>query len=84
MKGKVAGKLKLLGSSNDPKQQSEFNIEVDFMQRIIHSAENYENVVSMEPIDAVDSARLIYFIKQPDVKFLNTGDQAYLQAKLTA
>lgn len=43
----------------------------------------------MEAIEAVDSALLQYFIKQPDVKFLRLNkpdgtEEAYVQAKLTA
>lgn len=40
----------------------------------------------MEAQDAVDSANLIYFIKQPDVKFVRNEhtNEAFVQAKLLA
>ena len=43
----------------------------------------------MEAIEAVDSAALRYFIKQPDVKFLRNlkedgSEEAFVQSKLTA
>ena len=57
---------------------------MNYNKRIIKSAEGHEKVVYIEALDAVDSADLVFFIKQPDVKFLNNGKEAFVQGKLTA
>ena len=72
-----------------PSQVDGFEIQVDYQKRMISSAQGQEKVILMEAIEAVDSAALRYFIKQPDVKFLRNlkedgSEEAFVQSKLTA
>lgn len=90
---KVDGTLHFLKPGEDfdlsKDMRSGFEIQVDYDRREITSGVGQEKVISMEALDAVDSAMLTYFIKQPDVKFLHAvredgGKEAFVQAKLTA
>ena len=69
---KVDGTLYFLTHGQDTQDVDGLEIQVDYDKRKIISAAGHENVLLIEAQDAADTASLNYFIKEPDVKFLES------------
>ena len=57
---------------------------MDFRSKEILQAPGHEKNVNFYARDAVDQAKLCFFILQPDATFVRDGDDAYVQAKLNS
>jgi hypothetical protein len=51
---------------------------MDYRKKKITSAEGTEKRVSIEAVEAVEQAELMYFILQPDVSFVQTRDASFV------
>ena len=51
---------------------------IDFVKKKIISAGGDHDELKVKAIEAVDSAKLIYFILQPDTQFLRFGNDAFV------
>ena len=76
---KVPGTLHLSFGSHYTEE-----IEVDFRSKEILQAPGHEKRVNFYARDAVDQAKLCFFILQPDATFVRVGDDSYVQAKLNS
>ena len=86
LKDKIEGTLRFIKPNSGGQVKDQYEIQINFQKKVIKAAPGHEPVIKMEAIEAVDSAHLIYFIKQPDVKFLHNKhtNEAFVQAKLNA